>query len=91
MPWEDFSKGVYLAEVEWEEDSEAPTGWTKWAVPGYEFVYVERDNDSSFAAGIQYLKEHDLPLVGAAMISPTPRRADNMCSSRSEDCRCELV
>lgn len=65
-PWEDFSKGLYLAGVECAEDAEAPAGWTKWIVPGYEFVYVEHDDDISFADGIQYLKDHDLPLAGAA-------------------------
>lgn len=65
-PWEDFSKGLYLAGVECAEDAEAPAGWTKWIVPGYEFVYVEHDDDVSFADGIQYLKDHDLPLAGAA-------------------------
>jgi hypothetical protein len=36
QPWEDFSKGLYLAGVECNEDAEAPDGWTKWVIPGYE-------------------------------------------------------
>jgi hypothetical protein len=35
-PWEDFSKGLYLAGIECREDAEAPNGWTKWIIPGYE-------------------------------------------------------
>lgn len=26
-PWEDFSKGLYLAGVECSDDAEAPDGW----------------------------------------------------------------
>lgn len=37
-PWEDFSRGLYLAGVECELDAEAPDGWTKWIVPGYEYI-----------------------------------------------------
>ena len=37
QPWEDnFTEGLYLAGVECNDDAEAPTGWTKWTVPGYE-------------------------------------------------------
>lgn len=45
---------------------DAPAGWAKWTVPGYEFVYMEYEDDSSFPSGIRYLKDHDLPLAGAA-------------------------
>ena len=40
-PWEDFDKGLYLAGVECREDAEAPNGWTKWIIPGYEYIYIE--------------------------------------------------
>ena len=38
-PWEDnFSKGLYLAGFECDDDAEAPKGWTKWIIPGYEYL-----------------------------------------------------
>ena len=38
-PWEDgFRNGLYLAGVECVDDAEAPDGWTKWTIPGYESV-----------------------------------------------------
>ena len=40
-PWEDFSKGLYLAGVECYDSAEAPSGWTKWTVPGYEYICAE--------------------------------------------------
>ncbi len=66
-PWEDhFSKGLYLAGVECVDDAIAPAGWTKWIVPGYEYLYVERESMDTFTQMIQYLHENNLPLVGAA-------------------------
>jgi predicted transcriptional regulator YdeE len=66
LPWEDgFSKGLYLAGVECVETAEAPSGWTKWVIPGYEYIYVEIEEDNVFAKVIQYLQENDIELVGA--------------------------
>ncbi|WP_312370673.1 GyrI-like domain-containing protein [Lachnoclostridium sp.] len=65
-PWEnDFSQGLYLAGVECLDDSEAPLGWTKWVVPGYEYIYVENENNDTFQNVIKYLQENNIPLVGA--------------------------
>ena len=65
-PWEDgFSKGLYLAGVECEIDAEAPEGWSKWVIPGFEYVYAECDRETIFADMIRYLQENQLPLVGA--------------------------
>lgn len=65
LPWEDFRNGLYLAGVECETDAEAPEGWTKWVVPGYEYLCVEREADDTFSQAIKYLGEHHIPLVGA--------------------------
>ena len=64
-PWEDFSNGLYLAGVECNDGAETPDGWTKWVIPGYEYIYVERENDSIFSEVIQYLQAHDIALAGA--------------------------
>ena len=64
-PWVDFNKGLYLAGVECNEGAETPAGWTKWVIPGYEYIYAERENDGVFPEVIQYLQEHDIALVGA--------------------------
>lgn len=66
LPWEDgFSKGVYLAGVECTEQAEAPAGWTKWVIPGYEYISVEKDSETVFPEVLRYLQEHNLSLVGA--------------------------
>ena len=39
-PW-DASGGKYLAGFEASDGSPAPDGWTKWRVPGYEYIVIE--------------------------------------------------
>ena len=65
LPWEEFRDGLYLAGVECETRAEAPEGWTKWVVPGFEYVRVECEADDTFPRAIKYLEEHNIPLVGA--------------------------
>ena len=65
-PWEDnFSKGLYLAGVECDDDAEAPEGWTKWVIPGYEYLYTECEDGNTFPEMIDYMEKNDLSLAGA--------------------------
>jgi len=65
-PWENnFSSGLYLAGIECIDDAGAPDGWTKWIVPGYEYIYIENDGNDVFSNGIKYLHDNGLPLAGA--------------------------
>lgn len=67
LPWENgFSKGLYLAGIECADNAEAPEGWTKWVIPGYEYIYVENDAENKFQQVIEYLEENNIALVGAA-------------------------
>lgn len=66
LPWEEgFAKGLYLAGVECVDTAEPPAGWTKWDIPGYEYIYVENEGGEIFAEVISYLQENDIELVGA--------------------------
>ncbi|MCI8389125.1 MAG: AraC family transcriptional regulator, partial [Roseburia sp.] len=56
---------LYLAGVECNENAEAPNGWTKWIIPGYEYIYIECEIDSTFSEVIKYLEDNAIPLVGA--------------------------
>lgn len=76
-PWEDFRKGLYLAGVECEADAEAPEGWTKWTVPGYEYIYAECENEHTFSDVIQYLKEKNISLAGAVHDFTCPQTGKN--------------
>lgn len=64
-PWEDgFSKGLYLAGVECDDNAEAPDGWTKWTIPGFEYIVVENHN-GAFEDTLRQMKEEGVSLVGA--------------------------
>lgn len=65
QPWKDgFSKGLYLAGVECVDNAEAPDGWTKWVIPGYEYLVVE-NHDGAFGDTIKQMNEEGIALVGA--------------------------
>lgn len=65
-PWEDnFSKGLYLAGVECMDDAEVPEGWTKWTIPGYEYICAEVENENTFSDVLDYMRVNKLTLVGA--------------------------
>ena len=65
QPWDDFSRGLYLAGAECVDGAEAPEGWVKWVVPGYEYLAVEAEDGNSFAEMLQYLRENRISLAGA--------------------------
>ena len=78
MPWEDdFTKGLYLAGVECEDDAQPPKGWTKWIVPGFEYLCVECDHDGVFVEMIAYLSEHNMTLAGAVHDFTCPLNGTN--------------
>ena len=55
-PWENnFSQGLYLAGVECVDDAEAPEGWTKWTIPGYEYICAEVENENTFSEVLDYM------------------------------------
>lgn len=76
-PWEDFSKGLYLAGVECNDNVEAPDGWTKWIIPGYEYIYVECENNDTFQKTMEYMKDNNIPLIGAVHDFTSPLTGKN--------------
>ena len=65
-PWEEnFSKGLYLAGVECAYDAEAPEGWTKWTIPGCEYLCAEVESESTFSDVLDYIRTNGIALVGA--------------------------
>ena len=77
-PWEDgFSRGLYLAGVECVDDVQAPEGWVKWNVPGFEYLRVECDHDGVFPEMIDYLRENGISLVGAVHDFTCPQTGKN--------------
>ena len=65
-PWEeDFSKGLYLAGVECEDDAHAPEGWVKWTIPGYEYLCAEVESGNTFLDVLDYMHANGIALAGA--------------------------
>ena len=81
QPWEDgFSNGLYLAGVECRDDLESPEGWTRWVIPGHEYLRAECNHDGVFPEMIAYLQEQNIPLVGAVHDFTDPMTGKNyMC------------
>lgn len=65
-PWENgFTKGLYLAGVECVGDAVPPEGWTKWVVPGFEYIRVENEGPETFGCALAWLDAEGLALAGA--------------------------
>ena len=78
LPWEEnFSRGLYLAGVECRDEAEAPAGWTKWVIPGYEYLRAECDRDTVFPEMIAHLQENSIPLAGAVHDYTCPATGKN--------------
>ena len=78
QPWEDgFSRGLYLAGVECEDDAEAPEGWFKWTVPGFEYLRAECTSETVFADMLRYLAEQGIGLAGAVQDFTDPKTGKN--------------
>lgn len=77
LPWEDFCKGLYLAGVECTDDANAPVGWTKWKIPGYEYIFAEQEGEDTFSKVLEYMKNNDIPLVGAVHDFTDPKTGKN--------------
>ncbi len=77
-PWEEnFSKGLYLAGVECLQDAQAPEGWCKWVIPGFEYLRVECDREGVFPEMIGYLQTEGIALAGAVHDFTCPKTGKN--------------
>ena len=63
-PWEGFSQGLYLAGAECEAEAEAPSGWTKWVVPSFEYLCFDCE-EFEFEQAIDYVRGNGFSLAGA--------------------------
>ena len=71
-PWEDFSRGLYLAGAECEDGAEPPEGWTKWVVPSFEYLRFACE-EFTFSRAIDYVKENGFSVAGAVHDFTDPR------------------
>ena len=77
-PWEeDFSRGLYLAGVECRDDAVAPEGWTRWEIPGFEYMKAECGSPALFSDMIAYIRDQGLELAGAVQDFTDPKTGKN--------------
>lgn len=77
-PWSDnFTKGLYLAGIECDDEAKTPMGWTKWTIPSYEYIYVEVEDKNTFQKTIDYLNANNIELVGAVHDFTCPKNGKN--------------
>lgn len=78
QPWENgFSEGYYLAGVECRDDANPPEGWTRWDVPGFEYLRAECDAPDVFSRMLEYLEKNGLTLAGAVQDHTDPATGKN--------------
>ena len=79
-PWDGFNKGLYLAGAECNKDVQAPEGWTKWVIPGYEYLRVQCEDNDTFRNMLKYMEENKIELAGAVHDFTDPETGNNyMC------------
>ena len=66
-----------LAGIECGDHAEAPKGWTKWIIPGYEYIYVETENENTFSNVMNYMSENNLTLAAAVHDYTCPETGKN--------------
>ena len=65
-PWEDgFTRGLYLAGVEVRDDATPPEGWTRWDIPGFEYIRVEHNAPDTFPRTLEAIAAEGITLAGA--------------------------
>ena len=60
-----FTKDLYLAGVEVRDDALPPEGWTRWDIPGFEYIRVENDAPDVFPRTLDAIAKQGLSLAGA--------------------------
>ena len=76
LPWEDFKRGLYLAGAACVEGAEPPEGWTKWVIPGFEYLRFDCAA-FSFPDAIGSVREHGYAVAGAVQDYTDPRTGEN--------------
>ena len=80
LPWEDFSRGLYLAGVQVPASAQPPEGWTKWTRPAFACLRVKAEGEyaAAFRAGLDELKRRGLSLAGAVQDFNCPAEAGQL-------------
>lgn len=77
-PWEGgYENGLYLAGVEAVDDAVAPSSWTKWVIPSFEYIKAKVESTETFKELIGYLIANKINLVGSVQNFTNPKTNEN--------------
>ncbi|MBP5295330.1 MAG: AraC family transcriptional regulator [Lachnospiraceae bacterium] len=84
-PWEENgSIGLYLAGYEAPADAVPPAGWTKWDLPGFEFMLGKIEGEGYFYRALEELTAMGLPTVPETGM-PTVAATENWIDQETGD------
>lgn len=73
QPWEENgSIGLICVGYQCAMDAEAPKGWSKWIVPGFEYAKYKIEGDGFFYRALEDLKADGMQQVGACHLWSDP-------------------
>ena len=72
-----FQQGAVPGRCECEDGAQAPQGWTKWTIPGYEYLCVQAEGESTFSQVLEFMKSQGIPLAGAVQDFTCPTTGTN--------------
>lgn len=66
LPKKDDPHLLYMAGLEVEDTAHPPKGFTKWIVPGSDYIYalVEKSKQETLNALLQYAEAKDIEIIG---------------------------
>ena len=77
-PWEaGFTRGLYLAGAQCPAQAQPPQGWTRWQVPGFEYLVFPGGGPEAFSLAMAYLRGNGLSLCGAQQDHTDPATGCN--------------
>ena len=53
--------------------AQPPEGWTKWNIPGYEYLCAKVETENTFSEVLDYMQKNQIPLVGAIQDFSCPK------------------
>ena len=68
---------VYLAGAQCPAQAQPPQGWTRWQVPGFEYLVFPGGGPEAFSLAMAYLRGNGLSLCGAQQDHTDPATGCN--------------
>ena len=68
LPWtDDLSRGLFLADVDVNEDTEVPDGWVKWVMPARKYLVTDVQPET-YGKIFEYVIKSLIPDLGMKLV-----------------------